>query len=78
MQSLQASAGGSGDAMSDEELQRDRLYISRDRHPPNDAVRYVENHVALPGRPPAVFSERKGGFALPSEANSHIKERLQR
>jgi hypothetical protein len=76
MQSSQTTSGDSTDALGGEELQRDQLFTSRDRHPPNEAARYVENHVALPGRPRAVFSERKGDFVLPTEANSHIEERL--
>ncbi|KPM38557.1 hypothetical protein AK830_g7978 [Neonectria ditissima] len=49
--------------------QRELFLSSRDRHPPNEAVRYIESNIALPGEPLPVFSERSGGFVTLDEAN---------
>jgi hypothetical protein len=59
--------------MQDE--QRNLFMSSRDRHPPNEAAVFIENHVALSGQQRPVFSEQGGGFVSLNEANKQQQER---
>ncbi|KAF5717843.1 hypothetical protein FGLOB1_1951 [Fusarium globosum] len=54
--------------------QRELFLSARDRHPPNEAARYVENNIALPGQPRPVFSERANGFVSLDEARQQQEE----
>jgi hypothetical protein len=55
--------------------QRELFLSARDRHPPNEAARYVENNIALPGQLLPVFSERVNGFVFLDEARQEQEER---
>ena len=54
---------------------RAAFLATRDRHPPNPAVTYIENNVALPGQPLPIFSERTNGFVSLNEARLQQEER---
>lgn len=58
-----------------EDHQRQLLLSSRDRHPPDEAIAFIENHVAVPNQPMPIFSERVGGFATLEEAARQQEER---
>lgn len=58
-----------------QEHQRSAFLATRDRHPPNQAITFIENNVALPGQPLPVFSERAHSFVSLDEARLHQKER---
>ncbi|PNP81402.1 hypothetical protein FNYG_05208 [Fusarium nygamai] len=54
--------------------QRELFLSARDRHPPNEAARYIENNIALPGQPLPVFSERVNGFVSLDDACQEQEE----
>ncbi|KAF5720097.1 hypothetical protein FMUND_4381 [Fusarium mundagurra] len=53
---------------------RELFLSARDRHPPNEAARYIENNIALPGQPLPVFSEHANGFVSLDEARQEREE----
>ncbi|KAF4992488.1 hypothetical protein FDECE_13704 [Fusarium decemcellulare] len=57
-----------------QDQQRQLFLSSRDRNPPSDAAVFIESHVALPGQPRPVFSERGGGFVSLDEASKQREE----
>ncbi|RBR13213.1 hypothetical protein FVER53590_09900 [Fusarium verticillioides] len=57
-----------------QDLQRELFLSARDRHPPNETARYIENNIALPGQPLPVFSERANGFVSLDEARQEQEE----
>ncbi|KAF5572063.1 hypothetical protein FPANT_13377 [Fusarium pseudoanthophilum] len=57
-----------------QDLQRELFLSARDRHPPNEAARYIENNIALPGQALPVFSERANGFVSLDEARQEQEE----
>ncbi|KAF4447064.1 hypothetical protein F53441_9363 [Fusarium austroafricanum] len=58
--------------------QRELFLGARDRHPANEAIRYIENNVALPGQPLPVFSERANGFVSLDEARQDQEESVSK
>ncbi|KAK7964339.1 hypothetical protein PG988_011313 [Apiospora saccharicola] len=47
---------------------RQNYLHSRSRHPPDEAVRFIENQIAPSGQTPSVFHERVNSFVLVDEA----------
>ncbi|KAG5763463.1 hypothetical protein H9Q72_008453 [Fusarium xylarioides] len=58
--------------------QRELFLSARDRHPPNEAARYIENNIALPGQPLPVFSEHANGFVSLDEARQEQEESVSK
>ncbi|KAJ4003192.1 hypothetical protein NW752_011633 [Fusarium irregulare] len=54
--------------------QRAAFLAACDRHPPNQAITYMENNVAVPGQPLPIFSERANGFVTLNEARLQQSE----
>ncbi|KAF5584016.1 uncharacterized protein FSUBG_12930 [Fusarium subglutinans] len=57
-----------------EDPQAKLFLTARDRHPPNEAARCIENNIALPGQPLPVFSERANGFVSLEEARQEQED----
>ncbi|KAG5751774.1 hypothetical protein H9Q70_005568 [Fusarium xylarioides] len=57
-----------------QDAQRELFLSARDRHPPNEAARYIENNISVSGQPLPVFSERANGFVSLDEARQEQEE----
>lgn len=56
--------------------EKSNFLASRSRHPASMAARFVENRIAVPGRPFAVYSEQLDSFVTVQEAKEQENIRL--
>ncbi|KAK1561754.1 uncharacterized protein LY79DRAFT_595418 [Colletotrichum navitas] len=65
-------------AFNDTEVDnRDRFLAARNRHPVNEAIVFMENHVTVPGKQQPIFSEKKGELVNLNEALARERERYE-
>lgn len=60
-----------------EAIEREDYLRSRNRHPRNDAARFVENNIVIAGQSAPVYSERRDSFVNVPDAAQDNKIRYK-